>query len=53
MILLETIKRVAKKATGWRWPYKPQGLVPERKAQTFRFKDDGLIPNHPRWPLII
>jgi uncharacterized protein YjlB len=31
----------------------PQGLVNERTPQTFRFKDDGLIPNHPRWPLII
>jgi hypothetical protein len=53
MILLETIKRVAEKATGWRRPNKPRGLVRERKPQTFRFKDDGLIPNHPRWPLII
>jgi hypothetical protein len=24
----------------------------ERKPQTYRFKDDGLIPNHPKWPLI-
>jgi uncharacterized protein YjlB len=53
MILPETIKRVAEKATGWRRPDKPQGLIRERKPQTFRFKDDGLIPNHPRWPLII
>ena len=53
MILLETIKRVAEKATGWRRPNKPRALVRERKPQTFRFKDDGLIPNHPRWPLII
>ena len=53
MILPETIKRVAEKATGWRRPDKPQGFVRERKPQTFRFKDDGLIPNHPRWPLII
>jgi uncharacterized protein YjlB len=28
-------------------------LVRQRKAQTFRFKDDGIIPNHPRWPLVI
>jgi uncharacterized protein YjlB len=24
-----------------------------RKPHTVRFKDDGLVPNHPRWPLII
>jgi uncharacterized protein YjlB len=53
MVVLETIKRIAEKATGWRRPDKPQGLVRERKPQTFWFKDDGLIPNHPRWPLII
>jgi hypothetical protein len=23
------------------------------KAQTFRFKDDGAIPEHPRWPLVV
>jgi uncharacterized protein YjlB len=52
MVVLETIKHIAEKATGWRRPDKPQGLVRERKPQTFWFKD-GLIPNHPRWPLII
>jgi uncharacterized protein YjlB len=31
----------------------PQALLRERKLQTYRFKDDGLIPNHPKWPLII
>jgi hypothetical protein len=25
----------------------------ERKPQAYRFKDDGLIPNHPKWPLVI
>ena len=24
-----------------------------RKPHTVRFKDDGLVPNHPRWPLIL
>ena len=28
-------------------------LVREREPRTLRFEDDGLIPNHPRWPLII
>ena len=25
----------------------------ERKPQAYRFKDDGLIPDDPKWPLII
>ena len=25
----------------------------ERKANSFRFKDDGIVPNHPKWPLIL
>jgi uncharacterized protein YjlB len=50
----EKLKRLAEKLTGW-------GRVPEselskllipRKANTFRFADDGIIPNHPVWPLI-
>jgi uncharacterized protein YjlB len=53
MILLETIKRLAEKATGWRRPHNLEGLMRERKPETFRFEDDGLIPNHPRWPLIL
>ena len=53
MILLENIKRLAEKVTGWRRPDDPQSLLRDRKAHTYRFKDDGIIPNHPRWPLII
>jgi uncharacterized protein YjlB len=53
MILLENIKRIAEKATGWRRPDDPQALLRERKGQTYRFSDDGVIPNHPKWPLII
>jgi hypothetical protein len=44
MILLETIKRIAEKATGWKRPDKPEGMLRERKPQAFRFKGDGLIP---------
>jgi uncharacterized protein YjlB len=42
-------------ATGLARPNRDQlgKLVRLRKAQLFRFKDDGIIPNHPRWPLII
>ena len=24
-----------------------------RKVSEFRFADDGLIPNHPTWPLLL
>ena len=53
MILLENIKRVAEKTTGWRRPDDPQALLRERKPQIHRFMDDGVIPNHPKWPVII
>ena len=53
MILLEDVKRIAEKATGWKRPDDPQALLRERKPQAYRFKDDGLIPNHPKWPLIL
>jgi uncharacterized protein YjlB len=53
MILLENIKRLAEKATGLRWPDDAQSLLRDRKRHTYRFKDDGVIPNHPRWPLIV
>src|SRR5690242_5742187 len=53
MNLLEDVKRITEKATGWKRPDHPQELLRERKPQTFRFDDDGLIPNHPTWPLVI
>ena len=53
MSLLEDVKCVAEKAIGWRRPEDPKSLLRERKPRTHRFKDDGLIPNHPRWPLLI
>jgi uncharacterized protein YjlB len=30
-----------------------QGLAPEPHPQIFMFEDDGFIPNHPRWPMIV
>jgi uncharacterized protein YjlB len=51
--LLEDIKHIVEKTTGWKRPDDPNGLLRERKPNTYRFKDDGLIPNHPRWPFII
>jgi len=54
MTILEDVKKLAEKATGIGRP-KPRALanlVRERKAASFRFKDDGVVPNHPRWPLV-
>jgi uncharacterized protein YjlB len=53
MSFLQDVKRVAEKATGLRRPPDPQTLLRDRKPVSYRFKDDGLIPNHPRWPLLI
>jgi uncharacterized protein YjlB len=55
MPALETLKKVAEKATGWARPSADDltRLVRPRKPQAFRFKDDGVIPNHPHWPLIV
>ena len=53
MSLLEEVKQIVEKATGWRRPDDPTSLLRERKPHTYRFMDDGLIPNHPRWPFVI
>jgi uncharacterized protein YjlB len=55
MAVLETIKKVAERATGAGRPANRElsALVRDRKAHTFRFADDGTIPNHPAWPLIL
>jgi uncharacterized protein YjlB len=55
MPLLEDAKKIAEQVTGWRRPDKSglDALIRSRKPHTFRFKDDGLVPNHPRWPLIV
>jgi uncharacterized protein YjlB len=55
MPALESLKKITENVTGLARPGQNQlaKLVRPRKAQTFSFKDDGIIPNHPRWPLII
>jgi uncharacterized protein YjlB len=53
MNLLEDVKRITEKAIGWKRPEDPQALLRDRKPQAYQFKDDGLIPNHPKWPLVI
>jgi uncharacterized protein YjlB len=53
-MLLEDIKRQTERLTGIARPsaHRAQSLVRERKANAFRFRDDGITPNHPAWPLI-
>jgi uncharacterized protein YjlB len=54
MPVLEDIKEYAERATGLRRPGKRAvDLAQTRKPHTVRFKDGGLVPNHPRWPLIV
>jgi len=55
MSMLENAKKIAEKVTGWARPaYEDlRDSVRERKPNRFRFKDDGIIPNHPKWPLVI
>ena len=55
MPILEDVKKSAERATGLGRPGKRKApnLVEARKPQAVRFKDDGLVPNHPRWPMII
>ena len=55
MPILENVKRMGERVTGWSRPSNDDlaRLLRKRKPVTFRFKDEGLIPNHPFWPLII
>jgi uncharacterized protein YjlB len=55
MPTLEDLKGYAERVTGLRRPGKRKAmeLARMRKPHTVRFKDDGLVPNHPRWPLVI
>jgi hypothetical protein len=55
MPLIEDARKLAEKATGWRRPNRGElaQLVRERKPRLFRFEDDGVVPNHPHWPLVI
>jgi uncharacterized protein YjlB len=55
MPILEDAKRLGERLSGLGRPQARElpELVRQRKASTLRFKDDGLIPNHPSWPLIL
>lgn len=55
MSALETVKALAEQLTGVARPRQDDLhlLVRTRSGTTLRFKDDGVVPNHPRWPLIV
>src|SRR5437762_1401911 len=55
MPTIEDLKGYAERATGLRRPgkRKAKDVARVRNPHRLRFKDDGLVPNHPRWPLII
>lgn len=53
-MLLEDIKRQTEALTGIARPtdHQAQALVRDRKANAHAFRDDGLTPNNPHFPLI-
>lgn len=55
MTVAESIKKVVQQVTGAGRPDRAdlRDLVRERKGSAYRFLDDGIIPNHPKWPLIV
>lgn len=55
MPLLEDAKKLAETITGLRRPSKRElaELVQPRKPHTYRFKDDGVVPNSPTLPLVL
>jgi uncharacterized protein YjlB len=55
MTWLEDVKKAAPRLTGWRRPSVEQMSALRRKPKVtkFFFADDGMIPNHPHWPLVI
>jgi uncharacterized protein YjlB len=55
MNVREDFRKLAEKATGWRRPDRGDfaTLVRTRAPRLFRFADDGVVPNHPRWQLVI
>jgi uncharacterized protein YjlB len=55
MALLEDLKKSAERITGWQRPAADQlaSLLRRSKRGMLGFRDDGRIPNHPRWPVVI
>ena len=55
MPIVESGKKIVEKITGWQRPSSDDldRLVRSRKANIFHFNDDGLVPNHPHWDMIV
>ncbi|CAH2401834.1 Cupin_2 domain-containing protein [Mesorhizobium ventifaucium] len=55
MSILQSTKKAVERVTGIarRGRQEATDLVRRRKANEFWFKDDGLVPNHPFWPLVV
>ena len=55
MAVLEELKKSTERVTGWQRPAAERvpALIRNTKPATFRFRDDGAIPNHPRWPVLV
>jgi uncharacterized protein YjlB len=55
MPLIESIKETVEKLTGWALPSDQEvdEALRRRKANVYRFADDGLIPNNPDLPFIL
>lgn len=55
MPIIENLKKYTERATGLRRPGNHQAPDPTRtrRPRAVRFKDDGLVPKHPPWPLTI
>jgi uncharacterized protein YjlB len=54
MTFTDTIRRTVRRVTGIGQPggKELKARVRQRKAWTYRLQDDGLVPNHPAFPLI-
>jgi uncharacterized protein YjlB len=55
MPVVENVKKLAGKLIRWSRPAKSElaSLVRRRKPITVYLEDDGVVPNHPHWPLVV
>ena len=55
MGVLESVKEKIEKVTGWKRPSRGdlRDAVRSRKPNSFRFQDDGVVPNNPKLPFIL
>lgn len=53
MPIVEDVKHLVETVTGYRRPSPDDIRFRNRKAHTFRFRDDGKTPNNPHLPLLL